>query len=245
MDQHALAGGEPAVIEQRLPCRQRRKRHRRRVQMSDRTRLGRQVGRAHRHQFGCRSVTREIDEAVHLLARLEIGYALAKRGDNARHFVRWNYRQAAFTRVVGPGLLPGKLGRRQRGGIHLDQRISARQPWPRCPLIDHALGSASFVNPYGVHVIRRVRHDTTFSVWFQDGLKCECAWNSHHRPRPSRFHPRVAFFMITFTSVGLIKSGTFQPSRSYSAMHRSTNPVSSSARPVAIAIGRFSSRMFS
>src|SRR5262249_58693421 len=46
-----------------------------------------------------------------------------------------------------------------------------------------------------------------------------------HTPPPPALGSASFFFMITLTSVGLIRSGTVQPWRSYSAMHASAKPL--------------------
>src|SRR2546426_3599006 len=51
------------------------------------------------------------------------------------------------------------------------------------------------------------------------------------------------FFIKRFTSSGLMRSGTVQPSRSYSAIHCSAKPLNFSVSPIAVEYARVSRRM--
>src|SRR5438046_2288898 len=67
VDQYALARLKIAMLEQRLPRRQRRKRNRGGVDVIERSRLGREIGRRCTDKLRKTSIMREINQAEDLI----------------------------------------------------------------------------------------------------------------------------------------------------------------------------------
>ena len=68
MDEHALAGREVPVIEERLPRGQGRQRHRRRLGVGQGGRLRGQLIGPDCHELRVRTVPTRVDEAEHLVS---------------------------------------------------------------------------------------------------------------------------------------------------------------------------------
>lgn len=83
MDQDPLASLHPGVVEKRLPRRQRRQWHGRRLDVVEGRRLGGQLDRARRDVVGVRPVALEVDQTEHRVAGGQTGGVRANRLDDA------------------------------------------------------------------------------------------------------------------------------------------------------------------
>ena len=92
--------------------------------MGYRARPVRQVGRRGRHVAGGGPVPVERDEAVHLLPDGQATRVLAQPANNAGHLVRGDDRRAVPAVPGGPRQVPGQLGERDAGRMHLHQGLA-------------------------------------------------------------------------------------------------------------------------
>jgi hypothetical protein len=151
VDQHTRACGNPAMMEERLPGRECRKRDGGCMGMTQGARLGREIGSPHGNVFRRRTIPREIAQTVHSLAQFDSSCLGGKRGHNSGDLVARNARQA----VGAVGMLVGRIPRELRGGdacgVDSDKRIARAQPRHRGVFVDKLLRASARVGPNGLH----------------------------------------------------------------------------------------------
>ena len=120
------------------------------------------------------------------------------------------------------------LGEREDRGIPA-VRVQARRVVDRQPEIVADLRTG---DPFGLILVKARRPLTGEVVpgWGCRRLPGVERQDRQQRERPDEHReaphtPPETLFMMTLTSVGLIKSGTVHPFKSYSAMHASAKPL--------------------
>ena len=134
VDEHPLARGEPAVLEQPLPGAERRERHGRRLDVAERTRLGReQLGRD-RGVVGGDPVAVKRGHSVNLVTDGQAVDAGPEGDDDAGQLVGGDRRKP----VDGPL----ELVARERRSVDTNERLSVARRRCRDLLEDQLLGPA-------------------------------------------------------------------------------------------------------
>src|SRR4051794_29951931 len=134
MNQRPLALGESAVVEERLPGAERRQRHRRRLGVAERSRLGREHRDRDRGVVSGYSVTVERGHPEHLVTDGHTLTAGPEGSHDAGQLIRGDRRKP----VDGPL----ELVARERRGADAHQRLSEARSRHRDLLADQLLGAA-------------------------------------------------------------------------------------------------------
>ena len=140
VNDHRLAGLEMAVVEQRLPRRERGLRDGRGFDEVDCRRLRRQAAHLDGHELGGPAVAVAVDEPEHLVADRHAGGAVAERDHDARSLVRRDAPASVMSGAVGRQR-PHQLGRGEAGGAHLHERVADRRPGIGGVLVDEAVNA--------------------------------------------------------------------------------------------------------
>lgn len=94
VNQHPCAFRKPAVMEKRLPGRQRRKWYGGRFGGAQAAGLGRKVCGPDGDVFRCGAISREVTQTVHGFARVDFGCLRGKGGHHSANFMAGNARKA-------------------------------------------------------------------------------------------------------------------------------------------------------
>src|SRR5882762_774348 len=156
VDQDPIAAREVRLIEERLPRRQARQRHRCGLDMIQRFRLGRQIGCAHRDVLGCCTIPPEVQQPIDRIPVLQIGSVGGNLLHGPRDLEARDDRTSVVALVVRPRRVPGQLRRRDGGGVYLDQRVAVTEARFRCLFIPQCLGSSAYSASNGVHGRRSI-----------------------------------------------------------------------------------------
>ena len=153
VNDHRLAGLEMAVVEQRLPRRERGLRDGGGFDEVDRRRLRRQAANLDGHVLGGPAVAVPVDEAEHLVAHRHAGGAVAERDHDARPLVGRDPPPPVMSGAIGRER-PQQLGRGEAGGAHLHECVADRGLGIGGVLVDEAvdaLEALRFLEANGLH----------------------------------------------------------------------------------------------
>jgi hypothetical protein len=143
VDQDALAGLEPAVVEQPLPGGERGQRYRGALGVRERPRPGHQQLGGHGRVVGCNAVAVERRKREHLVARRDIGNARADLLNHSGKLVGRDRGQAVKR--------PFQLAAGDRRRMHAHERLPERRPRPVGLLECKLLRTARRTQPDDAH----------------------------------------------------------------------------------------------
>jgi hypothetical protein len=151
VDQHPLAGLQPAVVEQGLPGGEGGQRHRRRLEVADGGGLGGEIARFDGDILGGGAIAVPVGEAVDLVAHGQAAGPIAEGDDHARDLVAGDHRSAVPTQAVGPGRWPAQLGWGEAGRADLEEHVANAQRRPWRLLVDELFRAPSAMGAQGMH----------------------------------------------------------------------------------------------
>ena len=138
--------------EKRLPGRERRKRHGRRMDVVERFRLGREILRMDGNEFRSAAITIELSEAVYFFANVGDLRIERKLFDYTGKFVTGNRGSSRLALRGLIGRIPGQLVFCDCRSVHADQRVTRYQHRSWRVFVDQHFWPALLMNPDRLHV---------------------------------------------------------------------------------------------
>lgn len=154
VDQHALTRREIALVEERLPSRQRRQRHGGGLGVRRGGGLGQKFVGPHGDEVRVGAVTTEIDQSENFIPDLDPCGTRSDVLDDPGYLMARDDGRCAWGAVMAePCPVPVELTRRDAAGVDPDQNVSGSKPGQRRLLDDESGGVVLSIGVQGTHVV--------------------------------------------------------------------------------------------